>query len=276
MTSSKWWRSDAKPIADTEFPEGILSFDGDRIHQIRNAFTNRLANRKFTGSFRRSIAQKRVDLEYFGLGNSLFEAIYHSLHVESLGRTYAIEVSKPDINAKWLGFEFVFYPSPKTEYLGNNPGLINRARQFFGFRPIHIFCTHNGIIEPHSDKLLAIRQSLTHEGKSKVWRNFTGGKANDLAELFQKSSWEESIASNCSNAKDHALNECKEYVSPVIDEALEVLSMQIRNVRNLETDSVYLEPLFALQKSIQEWDLELDSLGFFALNAGLKERLENG
>ncbi|MDB4458732.1 SNF2-related protein [bacterium] len=264
-----------KLIAEPEFPEGIWSFDGDRIHQIRNAFTNQLANRKFIGSFRRSIAQKRVDLEYFGLGNALFEAIYHSLHVENLGRTYAIEVNKPDIKGSWLGFEFIFYPSPKLEYLGNNPGLINQARQYFNFRPIHIFCKNNGVIELHPDKLLSLRKSLTHEGKSKVWKNFTGGKANQLAELFQKSSWEDSIANSCNSAKNHALNECKEYVSPVIEEALEVLSMQIKNVSNLELDSVYLQPLLALQKSIQDWDLELDSLGFFALNAGIHNRFQN-
>lgn len=264
-----------KPITDSEFPQGIWSFDGARIHQIRNTFTNQLANRKFKGSFRRSIAQKRVDLEYFGLGNSLFEAIYHSLHVENLGRTYAIEVDRPDINEAWLGFEFVFYPSPKTEYLGGNPGLINQARQYFNFRPIHVFCKHNGNIEPNPERLLSIRQSLTHDGKSKVWKNFTGGKANDLAGLFKKMSWEDSISDHSSNGKDHALNECKEYVSPVIAEALEVLNMQIRNVQTLEKDSVYLEPLLALQSSIQEWDLELDSLGFFSLNAGIHERFEN-
>ena len=264
-----------KPITDSEFPEGIWSFDGNRIHQIRNAFTNKLANRKFTGSFRRSIAQKRVDLDYFGLGNALFEAIYHSLHVESLGRTYAIEVNQPDISGSWLGFEFVFYPSPKIEYLGNNSGLINQARQYFNFRPIHSFFKHIGNIELPSDKLLSIRQSLTHDGKSKVWKNFTGGKANDLAGLFKKTSWEDSISINYNNAKSQALSECKEYVSPVLSEALEMLDMQIKNVRSLETDSVYLEPLLSLQKSIQEWDLELDSLGFFALNAGLHERFEN-
>ena len=161
------------------------------------------------------------------------------------------------------------------EYLGNNPGLINRARQYFNFRPIHVFCSHNGEISSQSDQLLAIRQSLTHDGKSKVWRNFTGSKANDLADLFQKSSWEDSISTNSNNAKDHALDECREYVLPVINEALEVLSMQIKNVQSLETDSVYLDPLLALHKSLEEWDLELDSLGFFSLNAGIHERFEN-
>ena len=267
--------SNPKPIPDPEFPEGIWSFDGDRIHQIRNAFTNRLTNRKFKGSFRRSIAQKRVDLDYFGLGNGLFEAIYHSLYAESLGRTYAIEVNRPEIPRKWLGFEFIFYPSPNVECLGGNSGLINQARQYFNFKPVHIFCSHDGNTEG-SDRLRSIRQSLTHEGKSKVWQNFTGAKANDLAELFQKTSWEDSILNNSLLAKKSALDECKEYVTPVIDEALEVLRMQINNVQNLETNSVYVQPLRDLEQSISEWDLELDSLGFFALNAGLQERIENG
>ena len=265
-----------KPISDTEFPDGLWSFDGSRIHQIRNEFTNQLANRKFNGTFRRAIAQKRVDLEYFGLGNRLFEAIYHSLHVESLGRTYAIEISSPDINAKWLGFEFVFYPSPDLELIGENHGLRNQARQYFNFRPIHVFCRHDGVIEPNGDSVLHLRQSLKHEDKGKVWKNFTGKHATQLAELFRKLSWEESIAQHCETSKNHALVDCKEYVSPIVDEALDVLANQIRNVENLESDSVYLRPLRSLQNAIRGWGLELDSLGFLSVNGGLHERIGNG
>ena len=152
---------------------------------------------------------------------------------------------------------------------------MNQARQYFNFRPVHIFCSHDGNTEG-SSQLLSIRQSLTHEGKSKVWKNFTGLKANDLAELFQKTSWEDSISKNSLIAKESALDECKKYVTPVIDEALELLQMQINNVQSLETDSVYVQHLRALEKSIAEWDLELDSLGFFALNTGLQERFEDG
>lgn len=266
----------AKPISDSELSDGLWSFDGDRIHQIRNAYTNQLANRKFKGTFRRAIAQKRIDLEYFGVGNQLFEAIYHSLHVESLGRTYAIEVFRPEIEKRWLGFEFIFYPRPNSEYIGENPGLHNQARQYFGFQAIHVFCTHDGNVYANSGTLLELRRTLAHKDKGSGWKNITGQNAKKLANLFQKIKWEDAIANAFDNSREFARNECLEYVAPVVAESLDVLDVQIRNLRNLGADSSQLSPLLALRQSIDEWDVELDSLGFLSVNAGVFERLENG
>src|SRR5690606_26505334 len=49
----------ARPISDSEFPEGLWAFEADRIHQLKNTFTNQMADRRFKGTFRRHIAQRR-------------------------------------------------------------------------------------------------------------------------------------------------------------------------------------------------------------------------
>ena len=265
-----------KTIPDPEFPEGLWAFRGDQIHQIRNAFTNQLANKTFQGTFRRGIAQKRVDLDFFGLGNRLFEAIYHSIHVESLGRTYAIEISNYQSSA-WLGFEFIFCPSPNLEIIGENLGLQNRARQYFNFRPIHVFCSQDGEIASNSDELLELRQSMTHEDKNKRWRNFTGQKAAQLGGLFQKESWDEKIQRLFNISKEHAFSENKESVDSIVADGLRVLDVQIQSVESIENGNRdYVVPLQNLRKAIEHWSMNLDSLGFLSVNAGVHERLENG
>lgn len=270
----------AKPISDSVFPEGIWSFDGDRIHQIRNEFTSQLANRVFKGTFRRAIAQQRIDLEYFVLGNPLFEAIYHSLHVEAIGRTYAIEITKPDIEKKWAGFEYVFHARPNLAALGSNLGLQNRARQYFNFRPVHVFCGLKGTIVEDADYLLAIRQSLRHDDKDKLWHNFTGHRANQLATLVASSlkspDWQSTVEENCTVAKSYAHQSCAQFVTPIVGEVISVLESQIANVRHIDADSKYIQPLMDLRDAISDWDLELDAIGFLSLNMGINERLKNG
>lgn len=266
----------AKPISDPEFPDGLWAFDAGRIHQLRSVFTNQMADRQFKGTFRRHIAQRRIDLDYFGVGNELFDAIYHSLHSESLGRTYAIEIKRPDVEIKWLGFEFVFYPSPNIELIGDNPGLRNRARQYFNFRPIHVFCSPNGQVAAMPELLLSLRQSLQQDDKDKTWSNFTGSKARQLGDLFLRSPWEDVIQNTCDTSRKHALQECRESVSAVVDDSLCLLDAQIRTVTTLDATSLYLQPLRKLRNSIVDWSVELDSLGFLAVNAGLRERLGDG
>jgi ATP-dependent helicase HepA len=270
----------AKPISDSVFPEGIWSFDGDRIHQIRNEFTSQLANRVFKGTFRRAIAQQRIDLEYFVLGNPLFEAIYHSLHVEAIGRTYAIEITKPDIEKKWAGFEYVFHARPNLAALGSNLGLQNRARQYFNFRPVHVFCGLKGTIVEDAEYLLAIRQNLRHDDKDKLWHNFTGHRANQLATLVASSlkspDWQSTVEDNCTVAKSYARQSCAQFVTPIVGEVITVLESQIANVRHIDSDSKYIQPLVDLRDAISDWDLELDAIGFLSLNMGINERLKNG
>jgi ATP-dependent helicase HepA len=270
----------AKPISDSVFPDGIWSFDGDRIHQIRNEFTSQLANRVFKGTFRRAIAQQRIDLEYFVLGNPLFEAIYHSLHVEAIGRTYAIEITKPDIEKKWAGFEYVFHARPNLTALGSNLGLQNRARQYFNFRPVHVFCTLKGTIVEDADYLLAIRKSLKQADKEKLWHNFTGHRANKLAALVANSlkspDWQSTVEENCIIAKSYAYQCCAQFVTPIVGEAITVLESQITNVRHIDAESKYIRPLMELRNAISDWNLELDAIGFLSLNKGINERLNNG
>ena len=270
----------AKAVSDSVFPDGIWSFNGDRIHQIRNEFTSQLANRVFKGTFRRSIAQQRVDLEYFSIGNPLFEAIYHSLHVEAIGRTYAIEITRPSIEKKWVGFEYVFHARPNVAALGTNLGLQNSARQYFNFRPIHVFCDLKGAIVQDSDYLLAIRKSLKHDDKDKFWHNFTGLRANQLATLIAKSlkssDWQTTVEENSTVAKNYAHQSCVQFVAPVVGEVIAVLDSQIANVLHIDTDSCYIQPLVDLRNAISEWDLELDAIGFLSLNMNINERIKNG
>jgi ATP-dependent helicase HepA len=237
-----------KSVEDSIFPNGIWSFNGDLIHQIRNDYTNKLSNKIFKGTFRRAIAEQRIDLDYFTLGQPLFEAIYHSLHVEAVGRTYAIKIKRSDIDKNWSGFEYIFNPKPKTSNLGDNIGLQNRARQFFNFRTIHVFCDFNGLIANNSEELLTIRQSIKQQHKDKTWQNLTDKDKKNLDGPSQLNKdffdWRTIVEHNFKIAKNHAY----------------------QNIRIIDSASSYIQPLLDLQNSISNWDLELDSIGYLSLN----------
>lgn len=265
------------PIEDQEFPEGIWSFRGDQIHQIRNAHTAQFTNQTepFEGTFRREIAQARVDLNFFTLGDSFFEAIYHSLFAEVLGRTYAIEIDSPG-EKRWLGFEYVYYPSPNVDNLVANPGLQNRARQTFSFSPIHVFCDIRGDFHPAPQKLLEIRRSATLEKKDKTWRNFTGADARKLAGLFVKTSWEEMVADQSKLASEFARNECVSRVDSAVEAESRLLSRRIAAVGKSAHNPELIEELEQLQRSISDWEMRLDSIGFLSVNAGVGKKIKNG
>ena len=256
--------------------DGFWCFHADRIHQIRNEQTNSLANRKFIGTFRRELAQTRSDLEFFGLGNPLFEAMFHSIHGEILGRTYAVEIRDESV-AKWMGFEFVFVPSPDLAPIGDNFGLKNRAREYFDFQPTSVFCSVNGEIEANPTMLARLRSSLTRESKEHLWTNFTKEKALALAELeiFERG-WE-SIINDCHAASHNWMkSECGDLVAAQVSEKLQLLRMQLKTTVQLDSETTYVAPLKKLIASLSNWTLELDSVGFLSVNGRLFESIRHG
>src|SRR6185503_16260534 len=97
----------------------------------------------YNGTFRREIAQQRPELNFFTVGNELFDAVIESLTSHPTGRTYAI-ASKIPKRKPWIGFEFIFSATPDVDVLGDNHGLLNQALSVFTERPVHLYFSVDG------------------------------------------------------------------------------------------------------------------------------------
>ena len=265
-----------RPYSDSEFPEGLWMLRGDEIHQIRDKSMNTLPDRMtpFIGTFRRAIAQQRVDLHFFNLGDPLFEAIYHTLFLDVAGRTYALEIK--DFNREpWLGYEFIFNPSPKTSPIAANLGLQNRARQFFDFEPLHLFCTIDGHVEDDTEALLSLRRSLQRSDKNRIWWNLTKNKALVLQEVFASPSWDDLLYRQYEVAEKKATACLSAEVQAVVDDAHKQIDEEILRLCNGNGESSEVRQLKSLQESLLGWQVQLDSLGFLSINGRLSERMGN-
>lgn len=263
-------------ISDSEFADGLWMLRADEIHQIRGESTNGALDQTtpFTGSFRRAIAQQRLDLHFFNLGHPLFEVICHALFSDTVGRTYAVEI-KDLAREPWVGFEFVFHPVPDTSQLGDNVGLQNQARQLFTFQPKHVFCLYDGRLEDDSEMLLHMRQSLDKEDKGRIWWNLTKNKALVLQEVFISPSWDQLVHQLSESATDEATRRFASEVNSVVATASKRLSEQMRQLTNANGEAHEVEQLQCLQRSLRDWRVQLDSIGFLSINGRILERTMN-
>src|SRR5262249_23278662 len=92
------------------------------------------------GTFYRNVAQGRPDLNFFNVGNPLFDAIVNSLSDDIFGRVYAIEVELPG-KASWNGFELLFYPDL------DNPRPTDMAFSI-ARKPLYLFYSTDGTLVP--------------------------------------------------------------------------------------------------------------------------------
>jgi ATP-dependent helicase HepA len=263
-------------FGDSEFSEGVWKLRADEIHQIRDKSTNGLVDQTtpFTGTFRRAIAQQRLDLQFFNLGHPLFETLCHALFNDTVGRSYGMEI-KDFSRDPWVGFEFVFYPTPEAGLLADNIGLQNQARQYFSFQPAHVFCRIDGRVEEESDAILNLRQRLERADKDQMWRNITKNKALVLQDVFTSPSWDELVFQLFETAKDTAKNRFRNEVETVVIAASKQLAEQMRQLSNLNGDPREVQHLQDLRQSLKNWQLQLDSVGFLSVNGRILERTMN-
>ena len=221
------------------------------------------------GTFYREIAQERADLEFFSAGNSFFDAVGVSLFSAVKGRCYAVECFLG--REEWRGFEFAFRVTGAARYLEGFPGLLNQLDRIFPYRIEHIWMKDDFTEEKSRDVLANIRSSLTRDGKDRTWWNLTKDRAERSARFYAESGW----ANVVSKAERVARNIAREFFEQLLADALQAerarLDEQERQVRSLKLigweDDVAAQN--QLRQAIDEWDMELDSLGFLSVNGGI-------
>src|SRR5262249_20342613 len=122
-----------------------------------------LANRK--GTFRRKIAQRALDFEFFTYGNPLFDAVANALTARRTGRTYAISCRAAGISS-FVGLEFIVTARAKVNGPIRNPSLANLGDAIFGNRQRSYFIALLEGEQVDGEKLRELRSGLDPAGKN--------------------------------------------------------------------------------------------------------------
>lgn len=211
----------------------------------------------FRGTFYRKVAQGRPDLNFFQIGNPLFNTIANSLEHDLFGRTYAIQLNSVGIES-WTGFELVFYPEFATKALTDMTFQIAR-------RPLHLFYSIDGKLCDPADHILALRQRLGLDEKGRSWRNFTNERASLLLNFTEGRSWEEITKTVYAQATVEAQRRLSEQTNSDISNEKARLGRLIESLPKKTTEH-YRSYFAAALDALENWHPRLDSVGFLAIN----------
>lgn len=261
----------ARAKHDREFPSGIWEFDPTQFQHLKLELAGQgekgLPPATVRGTFRRRIAQDRLDLQFLSVGHPYFDAVTKAIHTQQVGRVYAVDVSADD-RPPWHGFEFVLVAGPDPEPLHGNSGLLSRAARVFVVPPLHLFVDAQGRVEAHGDDLLKLRRGLGHSDKDRSWWNLTKQKAVRVTLPFgDQDGWRRAVQ----NAHAVALTEAKrlfaERIGPEVAKAVEVLAEQRRQAEG--NDPGEADGLDRLQRAIRGWAVTVEGTGFLSVNGRL-------
>jgi len=258
----------AKEWHDPAFPIGIWKFSADDARiQLPLFHENKGVIGDFIGTFRREIAQQRPELNFFNVGNPFFDAVITSLGLHSAGRTYAVGCDFPGRSA-WTGFEFSFRARPDLKLLEGNYGLANQALSLFTLRPVHFFFTCDGEYFENGEELLAIRKLLKPELKDRVWWNLTKERAQLLPQVLGGRDWQDTVFGLYKIAQEKALEVIGERLTRELEKEIGRIAEHMRQLRRRPEESGRDEitSLQLLAMAIDNWNVELDGLGFLSVN----------
>lgn len=258
-------------IHDANYAEGIIRFYPEDIRGLPMSLpkneTGRTMERE--GTFYREIAQERPDLEFFSVGNPLFDAVCDSLFSTVAGRTYAIEtILHP---GPWRGFEFVFRVVPGGGLPLGEPSLANQLDRVFAFRLERIWVKEDVTLAKAPEQLSAIRRQCQKANKDRSWWNLTKEKGEALESFYAERGWSQVLA----ECHDFACDSARQRFAGLLSEPIRIertrLDEQQRQLAALrppgwKEESAAVERLRA---ALEGWTVELDSAGFFSVNGGV-------
>lgn len=222
---------------------------------------------KRVGTFSREIAQQKRDAEFFTFGNPLFDAVVRALSSQLTGRTYAVACKAPSVPS-FVGVEIVIAARPKVSQAKISPSLLNLAEALFGTRRRPIFIPLHPDQTVDGTTLRDLRVSLSDTAANIRWRNLSGGEVDqivtqyggDLGECIDRA-----MGSVLTEQRDRFATELAE---PLQSEIERVASQRDQlAATNSGAAAAEAEMLDNYIDLISGWDVVLDGIGFFAVNA---------
>lgn len=253
----------ATPIHDEKTRDGLWRFRLDALPagHIREEAAEAI------GTFRRAIAQQRLDREFFQVGNPFFDAITDAALHDPFGRTYAVHCKSPTIPA-WSGFEFVFSAQPNLAVLAERRDLAQLVKSHFFLPPLHVFVRLDGGVEQDAQRLRMLRQSLVRQNKDRAWMNLWHDRQSTLDAVFPPNEWPLRVQELSGIAEDNARTLLGDRLNTVLAEPRtrwENLSRQARE-KGSRAALQEAETLELLLAAMSDWDVYQEGAGFLAVN----------
>jgi len=255
----------ARPYADERSPEGLWEF---QLDALRPGILPPEASGSVCGTFRRDIAQVRLERAFFQVGNPFFDAVSRAAQRHPAFRTYAAQCRVAG-RPPWAGFEFVFSCEPNLENLDGRSDLTNLVQSFFPSAPIHIFLDLDGQ-ESDAAAFSAIRQSLTKQNKGKAWVNLWKDREVGLDAVLPGRTWTAIVPELAAQAAGIAAERFRQRLSPVEDVTTR-WHAAARRFRDQATPVSLGEAatLDALIAAVTDWRVHEEAAGFLAVNHSL-------
>jgi len=221
---------------------------------------------KRIGTFRRALAQRQRDAEFFTYGNPLFDAVVESLGHRLTGRTYAIACQAAGASS-FIGLEMIIAARPTLNASDISPSLLNLAEAIFGARRRPLFVPLFQGQKVDGRQLATLRTSLSAKGEGPRWRDLSGDEVQQFVRRV------DGDLSTCLNrAMEHDIPAARQVFARELAEPLasERKRIELQRRQLIEggdaagaAEADMLERYAAL---IDSWDVVLDGIGFLAVN----------
>jgi ATP-dependent helicase HepA len=217
------------------------------------------------GTFRRELAQERPDLQFFSVGNDLFDAVCCSLDSCVVGRSYAIECRFQ--TRAWRGFEFWFtVVAGKLEH-----GRQSALDGVLSGNHTRVFIADDGKLEDPDFWLQQIKGSLTKENKGRAWMDLLGNNAQALVDFYGESQWGELLKRSEEIGRKEAIRKLRERLQVHLEEESKQLDQEVASVERCRVgDWMHVrDSLLETKTALSKWDVMLDSVGYLSVNGNL-------
>jgi ATP-dependent helicase HepA len=258
---------DVKWVNDEDAPPGsIKTFQPSDLSRCRLDLPGNVdgVQKEQRGTFRRTIAQQRPDLQFFNVGNPLFDGVLKILQTQRPGRCYAVEcIDSTRPHEGWAGFEFVFYAVADLAALEGNAGMQARARTVIQKHRASIFVSSTNRVEQNADWLRRLRGGLSPKER-RNWRDLS----RQGSALWQMvGSWRDTVEKAHSIALLQAKAELAVRMDPVIQAECRTIDEQLALLeKRPSADTIEAQGLRLLQTALRNWSPLLDSTGFLCVN----------
>ncbi|MGU3656010.1 SNF2-related protein [Methylobacterium fujisawaense] len=259
---------------DDRTPRGIWRFNADDVREgglpdLRRTADGSAAARRI-GTFRRSIARARRDVEFFAPGNPFFDAVAASLPARTAGRTYAIGIlvpgESPDVVA-----EFAMILRPDLRRLSGHPGLANQAEAVVGARRRSVVFPLGGLKAVAEGPFLGLKARCTPDRKGRTWDDLPEGTLARLAASVPD--WPDYLAKAQERARLYVRASLQPRLGPLVAaEDARVLDQMDRIKAEAgpsgpdDSAREELDGLERYRRAVAGWDVFLDAVGVIAVN----------
>lgn len=262
----------ARSVTRTNDESGhpMLRFDTQRLPPDAIALPAQAAGGDglFKGTFNRQLAQRTPGMQFFQVGNPLFDAVLESARSMPVGRSYAVDCKAPGVGP-WRGFEFVFRACPRPGLLEDVPALALRASSVLDTAPVHVFVDGSGEVGPAG--LREVRANLAGSQRNVSWSDVTGARTSLLGRAFG-TPWAQALSSARAVASNMARQLLQDKVEETLGRDLMFLAEIERGIDpDMEADASERRDQFRrYREALIGWEVMLDAVGFLSVNEPLR------